>query len=1129
MDLLHQTLKAALIGISIAFVTSLSANAGITTPAQVPLFVAGITKANVMLLLDDSGSMEAIAPGAPFDSDITYSCPSATTLDSASVGILYAEYRLWDGYAQFYWYQPDMSFGGWGEWGDLNYYASDLQYCFDPGQTYSAYLEGFAAEYSGNYLNWYFGPYDGGNPFGSGATRKPAAINRIEAAQLAAHQLLDSMSNVRVGVAGFNGGLGARIHHGVADLATHETTIRAAIDDLTASNWTPLAEALHDIGRYFTGFAGTINPGNQESACSVNGQYDGSLTLHPGGPAITKDDDTIFHDTPALSAGVSGHSPICYWCQKNFVVLLTDGEPYYDNNISADSGLRDYDGDCAEGDCGAYDRKSDREYGTSGSDYLDDVAQALYELDLRPDIDDLDGESATNNVVTYTVGFAIDHPLLSDTAEQSGGLYFTADSTEDLNQAFADIARDITDQIGAAAGAGFSSSAIEADSMLFLTQFNSSDWSGDLLAFDLAEDGSVSTLAKWSAKETFTDTSFDDPTTASRVAYSWNPILASGVLMKNTLDVADLLADYQTDPDGTSEAPASDQATARLAYLLGSRNQESSTSLYDFRARNADSILGDIVHSKPVFVGDAQLGWPDTGAFDYGGGKHYSDFKSAVAGRSGTVYAGGNDGALHGFDADTGVEVLAYYPAHLAETDLESGYHYLTDPDYSHRYFVDGSPVVGDAFIKGAGSSSAAWRTVLLGTDRAGGRGLFALDVTDPDDFTDTSIKAAQTVLWEFSHADDANLGYTFSEPTIALLNNGKWAAIVGNGYGNTGNGHAELFVLYLDGGLDGSWTYGSDYLRISTASGSPSDPDGLSTPAVIDLDADGVADRVYAGSLHGGLWTFDLSGASSASWGIAHGGQPLFHAINPAGDPQPITTKPQVIRHPSVSDGPDPNVMVLFGTGQYLVETDKASTDTQSFYGVWDRGTGNRLRAHLQAQSLLSGTAASVRLISENDVNYSTDGGILEYGWYLDLEAGERVVSNYLIRGGIVYFNTQIPDDRPCAFGGSGWLMSVKASNGSNPDADSPQFDLNDDGEVLLTGDTVSHDGSEYAPAGEKFSSSKGLPAAPAIIGDKRYTTGTQTAQHPGEEGTQMDVSTIATVDAAVTGRMSWDQLKPE
>ena len=467
MKFFHQTLNAALFGISVAFVPSLPAKAGITTPSQVPLFVAGTTKANVMLLLDDSGSMKAITPGAPFDSTATYACPSAPTLDSSLAGILYAYYRWWDGYAQFYWYEPDMDFGGWGEWGDLNNYASDPQYCFDPAQSYYAYLEGYAAQYNGNYLNWYFGPYDGGNPFGTGATRKPAAVNRIEAAQLAANQLLDSMRNVRVGVAGFNGGAGARIHHGVADLATHESAIRAAIDGLSPSSVTPLAEALHDVGRYFTGFAGAINPGNQESACSVNGQYDGTLTLHPGGSALVKDDDTVFHDTPALSSGVSGHSPICYWCQKNFVVLLTDGEPYYDNNISEDSGLRDYDGDCAGGDCEAYDRKSDRDYGTYGSDYLDDVAQALFEIDLRPDINDLDGESASNNIVTYAVGFAIDHPLLSDTAEQSGGLYFTADSTEDLNQAFADIARDITDQIGAASGASFSSSAIEAGSLLF--------------------------------------------------------------------------------------------------------------------------------------------------------------------------------------------------------------------------------------------------------------------------------------------------------------------------------------------------------------------------------------------------------------------------------------------------------------------------------------------------------------------------------------------------------------------------------------------------------------------------------------------------------------------------------------
>ena len=205
----HHKLLTIVLYCTMTIVACLPSHAGITTPAQTPLFVAGTTKANIMLLLDDSGSMKAIAPGTPFDSATTYSCPSGATLNSATLGILYAEYRSWDGYAWFTWYTSTMGWGGWGEWGDLNYYGSNPQYCFDPAQTYYAYLEGYAANYSGNYLNWYFGPYDGGNPFGPGATRKPAAKNRMQAAQLAANQLLDTISNVRVGVAGFNGGAGA--------------------------------------------------------------------------------------------------------------------------------------------------------------------------------------------------------------------------------------------------------------------------------------------------------------------------------------------------------------------------------------------------------------------------------------------------------------------------------------------------------------------------------------------------------------------------------------------------------------------------------------------------------------------------------------------------------------------------------------------------------------------------------------------------------------------------------------------------------------------------------------------------------------------------------------------------------
>ena len=1116
-----------------------TAGAGPTTPAQTPLFVATAAAANIVLLLDDSGSMRAIAPAAPYDPDTTYTCPAAGLLPASSVGRLYAWYQPADGYAQFYWYTPSLSWGGWGEWGDLNYYGSDPQYCFDPAASYNAYLASHPGYYSGNYLNWYFGPYDGGNPFGAGATRKPVAVNRMEAAQQAAIQLLDSLNNVRVGVAGFNWKSGAEFHHQVADLAANEATIKSAVNGLTPSNWTPLAEALHDIGRYFMGFSGATNPGNQESACTVNGQYDGPLTLHPDGTAQTKDDDTVFHHTPALASGVSGASPICYWCQKNFVVLLTDGKPYYDHNISSSSGLQDYDGDCAGGDCSAYDRKSGRDYGTYGSDYLDDVAQAMYQMDLRPDIDDLDGEPAKNNVVTYTVGFAIDHPLLSDTATQSGGLYYTTDNADGLNQAFVDIARDITEQIGAAAGAAFSSSVVEAGSLLFLTQFNSADWSGDLLAFELDLDGNVAATATWSAKESFESLSFNDPADSTRVAYSWDLSTGGsndGILMKDShLNPAGngLLADYQSAPDGSSEAPLTAAAAARLAYLLGSRAHEEPASDYDFRARNFDSIMGDIVHSQPVYVGEPTLQWPDSGAFDYGVGQHYSDFVSALSGRAGTVYAGGNAGALHAFSADTGEEVLAYFPAHLASSDINGGYHYLTDPGYTHRYYVDGSPVVSDVYVKASPAGAAAWRSVLVGSDGAGGKGLFALDVTDPGNFQNTSVKASQLVLWEFSDADDPNLGYTFSKPTIALLNNGKWAAIVGNGYGNSGGGKAELFILFLEGGLDGNWAYGNDYLRIPAGPGDPADPDGLSTPSVIDLDGDGMADRVYAGSLSGQLWAFDIGSANTADWAIAHtGDSPLFTAVNNLGGSQPITTQPQVIRQPVISDGPDPNVLVLFGTGQYLIEADKTTTDTQSFYGVWDRSDGNLDRTDLQAQAFLAGIGASGRVIAPAEVDYAGASGSIEYGWYLDLDPGERVVSDYLVRGEMVYFNTQIPDDRPCAFGGSGWLMSIKTADGGSADADAPEFDYNGDG-IIDSSDTVTITGSggqdeAYAYAGEKFDTSKGLPAAPAIIGNKRYTTGTQTSQNPAEEGAQMDTSIIADLEPGPKGRLSWDQLNP-
>jgi len=336
---------------------------------------------------------------------------------------------------------------------------------------------------------------------------------------------------------------------------------------------------------------------------------------------------------------------------------------------------------------------------------------------------------------------------------------------------------------------------------------------------------------------------------------------------------------------------------------------------------------------------------------------------------------------------------------------------------------------------------------------------------------------------------------------------------------------------------LDGKWSEGrdKDYFRITTGWGSPKYPNGLWTPAVVDLDGDHVADRVYAGSWWGQMWAFDLSSKNASEWKPAHKSKPLFTVRDKikGRNEQPITTRPEVIRHPSVGGGPKPNLLVLFGTGQSLVDADDdpylVDTDIQSFYAVWDRGDaeGNLHRADLQKQVFLPGSGVNGRVIAAKEVDYDGTGGSLKYGWYIDLAPGERVVTDYLVRGQVVYFNTQIPDVRPCAFGGSGWLMSINTVDGGSPDTASPEFDYNDDGKLDSAGDSVAIAGNHYAFAGKKFASSKGLPAAPAIIGNKRYTTGTQTTQSPREKSKQMDVTLIAGFDK-VEGRLSWQHMFP-
>ena len=386
---------------------------------------------------------------------------------------------------------------------------------------------------------------------------------------------------------------------------------------------------------------------------------------------------------------------------------------------------------------------------------------------------------------------------------------------------------------------------------------------------------------------------------------------------------------------------------------------------------------------------------------------------------------------LHGFRVANGVEKLAYIPASLLG-DLSL----LTKPDYSHRYYVDGTPKVGDAYL---GSS---WKTVLLGSTGAGGKAVFAIDVTAPDNFS------ADKMLWEFTNAE---MGVALAAPTLVRVKSGsKWVALVANGYNSTSQ-TARLFVLDL--------ATGAVIKEIDTQVGSASEPNGLSSPLPVDEDGDRVADYVYAGDLQGNLWKFDLTDNNSAQWGSAfktgNKPKPLFQACNgtcSASTRQPITMRPLAIRHPKGG------IMVLMGTGSYFTNDDKllpATPRLEAVYGIWDTGaevsSSQLLQQSITHEYSANGTSIkfNVRVVSSKAVNYTS-----QKGWYLVLKSpglskgvGERAVSEMLFRNKRLIFNTLIPSADACDFGGRSWLMELDPVSGAR--LTYSVFDVNGDGAV--------------------------------------------------------------------------------
>ncbi len=570
------------------------------------------------------------------------------------------------------------------------------------------------------------------------------------------------------------------------------------------------------------------------------------------------------------------------------------------------------------------------------------------------------------------------------------------------------------------------------------------------------------------------------------------------------------IASVTTDTFTTIETVDPDPGSYVADETDTNKDNDDTVRYANFRDRTA-SVLGDIMNSGTVYAHKNDFGYGNLSSTTnplIGGGSSYKTYVEGKASRTPVVYVGANDGMLHAFNAEIsganmGKELFAYVPAGVYDK-LSA----LTDLTYTktHKYLVDGTPTLGDAYI------GSGWKTYLVGGLRAGGKSIYALDVSNPNSFAATDAK------WEFT---DTDLGLTFGQPQIAAVSTAQWAAIFGNGYNSTAE-HAYLYIVDLSNG--------TQIAKIATNSDISN---GLSTPYPFDKDGDGIVDVIYAGDLQGNLWKFEKNGLGV--WGLGNGGNKLFQARISSTDPvQAITGQPTAM----LTSGGD--VMVYFGTGRYLEASDLTNGDTQSFYAILDKSEDKTIsRADLLEQRIISSTVTvagstyTLRTVTNNTATAANRGYYLNFPTTTG-QPSERVTSTPLIKSfttaGLeknrVIFVTSTPTSDPCEKSGSSWLMELSASlgrlGGTSP------FDLNKD-QAFNSSDKVTIDGaSDQTVSGLKLNTDLG------IVNEITWVEGDtlQGIAYKLLPGTSGKVESIAnssdkTTPGGPPKRISWEQIQ--
>jgi type IV pilus assembly protein PilY1 len=1018
--------------------------------SDTPLPVTSSVQPNLMFMIDTSGSMYSIVPDTPYDAGTTYvTCPAGNQLSGnfALVTGANAISTVWSLTVRNSDGTVYIDEGDTNTPGNINTFGTTGgNKCFKEDEYYKAALNAYNAAnettgasrgniakarawppaiYSGNYLNWYFGatatPTSAAN-FGANATMKPGTTTRLAVAKTSTASVVTGLDKVRIGLftydnpAGDYSTSGGKLLLPMTDLSANRTTVDTAITNIAISGTgpgTPLAETHAGMARYFA------KTGTGTSSYTTN------LTIHPGTGSSSSRATTTLFPRVATSADTAA-APITDYCQKSFAIVVTDGLATVDRDVES-TYIQDYAGYCAanawnctigngrrtwqespatctSGSTGTCVAELYESNAQEPSDYLDDVAAAMYDIDFRPDLVPATGtKTVKNNVYTYAIGFADPtlaySTLISRAATKGGGLSFTVNNAADLVTAFSQITDDILAKDGSAAAVAVANAHVtNTDNASYATSYNSGVWSGDLIAYPIStstgrpnvfapiwDSGCADPTAYVDPTDTTkgilgcsAQTLLDAQTSSTRHIFTSNdtstcftncgipfqPTTASGTLGVNKLSTA-----QQT----LLNTPSTTDGAAVVNYLRGDRTGETAGT-YRSRAH----LLGDTVNAEPLVVREPSMNYIDAG---------YATFKASNDTRARIVVQAANDGMVHAFNSLTGVEEWAYIPNILisnSKDPLNSSTSLLNTrsrkTSFKHYFLLDGTPVSGDVDFGNTyvvpGTITPDWRTIVVGGMGKGGRGYYALDVTAtvPTGGTDSAkeTNAAAKALWEFPRsittASDRNsaflnMGYTFGKPIITKITGVGWVVLVASGYNNgtntgdsNGDGLGHLYVINAKTGdlikdISTPATAGDRCHATPTTN-----PCGLAflSAYVENADSDNTVQYVYGGDLYGNVYRWDLTDSTVANWTPANKVRKLAtlrSGTTVAAALQPVTTAPELTK---VTISGTDRYFVYVGTGMYLGTTDlpcpptgtcswtpnAQSTQTQTMYGIVDPRT---------------------------------------------------------------------------------------------------------------------------------------------------------------------------------------------